>query len=144
MRIFKWVLLAAVLIQLIPFGRTHWNPLGTREPAWNSPETRELIRRACFDCHSNTTVWPWYSHIAPVSWLVQRDVNGGRRHLNFSEWDLPQRHSKDVAQQVREGEMPPWFYLPMHPAAKLTPAEKQALIDGVEKSLGPQSGPEKQ
>jgi len=102
------------------------------------------MQRACFDCHSNETVWPWYSNIAPVSWLVQRDVNGGRRHLNFSEWAIPQRHAKDVAEQVREGEMPPWFYLPMHPNARLTNTEKQALIEGVEKSLGPQAGPEKQ
>ena len=143
MKIFKWVLLAAVLIQLIPFGRTHMNPPETKEPAWNSPETRDLMHRACFDCHSNETVWPWYSNIAPVSWLVQRDVNGGRSHLNFSEWNLPQKRAKDVAEQVKEGEMPLWFYLPMHPAAKLTAAEKQALIDGVEKSLGPQSGSEK-
>jgi hypothetical protein len=101
------------------------------------------MHRACFDCHSNETVWPWYSNIAPVSWLVQRDVNGGRRHLNFSEWEIPQQHAKDVAEQVREGEMPPWFYLPMHPSARLTSTEKQALVEGVGKSLGPQSGPEK-
>jgi hypothetical protein len=63
--------------------------------------------------------------------------------LNFTEWTLPQRHAKDVAQEVKGGDMPPWFYLPMHPAAKLTEAEKQALIDGAEKSLGPQAGPEK-
>jgi mono/diheme cytochrome c family protein len=144
MNILKWVLLAAVLIQLIPFGHTHLNPPASKEPSWNSPETRELMHRACFDCHSNGTVWPWYSNVAPVSWLVQRDVNGGRRHLNFSQWDLPQRHAKDVAEQVKEGEMPPWYYLPMHSAAKLTDAEKQALIDGAEKTLGPQSGPEKQ
>jgi cytochrome c551/c552 len=105
--------------------------------------TKELIQRACFDCHSNKTVWPGYSNIAPRSWLVQRDVNGGRRHLNFTEWDLPQRHAKDVAEQVKQGEMPPWFYLPMHPAAKLTGAEKQALIDGAEKSLGPQTKSER-
>jgi mono/diheme cytochrome c family protein len=144
MNILKWVLLAAVLIQLIPFGHTHLNPPASKEPSWNSPETRELMHRACFDCHSNGTVCPWYSNVAPVSWLVQRDVNGGRRHLNFSQWDLPQRHAKDVAEQVKEGEMPPWYYLPMHSAAKLTDAEKQALIDGAEKTLGPQSGPEKQ
>ena len=142
MTIFKWVLLAAVLIQLIPFGHTHTNPPVTKEPGWNLPKTRELIHRACFDCHSNETVWPWYSNVAPVSWLVQNDVNDGRSHLNFTEWDRPQRHAKDVAEQVKEGEMPLWYYLPMHPAAKLTEAEKQALIDGAEKSLGPQAGPE--
>ena len=143
MKIVKWALLAAVLIQFIPFGHTHTNPPAAGEPPWNSPQTRELVRRACFDCHSNETVWPWYSHVAPVSWLLQRDVNGGRSHLNFTEWDHPQKHAKDVAEQLKEGEMPPWFYLPMHPAARLTEAEKQALTEGAEKSLGPQSGPEK-
>ena len=142
-KIFKWVALAAVLIQLIPFGRSHSNPPGTREPSWNSPDTRALVRRACFDCHSNETTWPWYSNVAPISWLVQRDVNGGRSHLNFSEWDRPQRHAKDVAAELNQGDMPPWFYLPMHPAARPTAAEKQALIDGAEKSLGPQAPPEK-
>jgi hypothetical protein len=138
-KVSKWVLIASVLIQLIPFGRNHTNPRATREPAWDSPGTRVLIRRACFDCHSNGTVWPWYSHIAPVSWLVQNDVNGGRGHLNFSEWDRPQQHATDVAAQVKQGDMPPWFYLPMHPAARLTGAEKDALIAGAEKSLGPQT-----
>jgi hypothetical protein len=102
-----------------------------------------LFKRACFDCHGNQTVWPWYSHVAPVSWLVQRDVNGGRSHLNLTEWDHPQRHAKDVTNEVKSGDMPPWFYLPMHPATRLTEAEKQALTDGAAKSLGPQSGPEK-
>jgi mono/diheme cytochrome c family protein len=143
MKIIKWVVLAIVLIQLIPFGHSHTNPADTKEPAWNSPQTRELVHRACFDCHSNETVWPWYANVAPVSWLLQGDVNEGRSHLNFTEWTHPQKHAKDVAAQVKEGEMPPWFYLPMHPAARLTDAEKQALIDGAEKSLGPQAVPEK-
>ena len=137
-KVVQWVLAAGVLIQLIPFGRDHTNPADAKEPAWDSVATKDLVRRACFDCHSNQTLWPWYSHVAPVSWLVQRDVNGGRRHLNFTEWDKPQRHAKDIAEQVKQGDMPPWFYLPMHPAARLTDAEKQALIDGAEKTLGPQ------
>jgi len=141
-KIFKSVTLIAVLIQFIPFGRNHLNPPATGEPSWNSPATRALFRRACFDCHSSQTVWPWYSHIAPVSWLVQRDVNGGRSHLNFTQWDRPQRHATDVSAQVKRGDMPPWFYLPMHPEARLTEAEKQALTDGAEKSLGPQSASE--
>jgi hypothetical protein len=137
-KVLKWVAGAAVLIQFIPFGHNHTNPAVGKEPVWNSPETRDLVRRACFDCHSNQTTWPWYSHVAPVSWLVQNDVDGGRSHLNFTEWDRPQRHAKDVAEIVKSGDMPPWFYLPMHPAAKLTDAEKQALMDGAEKSLGAQ------
>jgi mono/diheme cytochrome c family protein len=137
-KIGKWVLVAAVLIQLIPYGHTHTNPVATGEPQWNSPATRELFRRACFDCHSNQTTWRWYAYVAPVSWLVQNDVDGGRKHLNFTEWDHPQRHAKDVAGEVNKGDMPPWFYLPLHPAAKLSEAEKQSLIDGAGKSLGHQ------
>jgi len=143
MKILKWILLGAVLVQFVPFGHDHTNPADAKEPLWNTPETRELVRRACFDCHSNQTVWRWYSNVAPVSWLVQRDVNGGRSHLNFTEWNTPQRHAKDVAEEVKAGDMPPWFYLPMHPTARLTESEKQALIDGAEPSLGPQAGPEK-
>jgi hypothetical protein len=138
LKILKWMLVVAVAIQFIPFGHDHTNPPPVKEPAWNSPETRALIRRACFDCHSNETTWPWYSNVAPVSWLLQRDVNGGRSHLNFTEWDRPQQHAKDVLTEVKQGDMPPWFYLPMHPNAKLTDAEKQALMEGAEKSLGPQ------
>jgi hypothetical protein len=77
-----WVLggLVALLvaIQLVPYGRAHRNPPVGAEPAWDSPRTRDLAERACFACHGNTTTWPWYSTIAPVSWYVQRDVNEGR------------------------------------------------------------------
>ena len=66
-----WFFLVA---QLIPFGRSHTNPVVVKEPTWDSPTTRDLAKRACFDCHSNETVWPWYTNIAPVSWLTQRDV----------------------------------------------------------------------
>jgi hypothetical protein len=137
-KILKWLLLALVLIQFLPFGRDHSNPPVTKEPPWDSPQTRELFTRACFDCHSNQTGWRFYSYVAPVSWLVANDVSGGRQHLNFSEWDKPQRHAGDVAQQVKGGDMPLWFYVPLHPSAKLSVAEKQQLIDGASKSLGPQ------
>jgi len=142
-KIILWIAIGLVLIQFIPFGHDHSNPPVTRQPAWDSPQTSDLVHRACFDCHSNETVWPWYSHFAPVSWLLQRDVNEGRRHLNFTEWDKTQKHAGHVADEVKEGDMPPWFYLPMHPAARLTDAEKQALIIGAGKSLGPQGGPDK-
>jgi Haem-binding domain len=143
MKLLKWILLAVILIQLVPYGHTHTNPPVSSEVLWNSPQTRDVFHRACFDCHSNETVWPWYANVAPVSWLLARDVNGGRTHLNFTEWDHAQKHAKDVAEQVKEGEMPPWFYRPMHPASRLSDAEKRALEDGAEKSLGPQAGPEK-
>jgi hypothetical protein len=143
MKILLGVFLAAILIQLVPYGHTYTNPPQVQEPAWDSPQTRELMRRACFDCHSNATTWPWYSRVAPVSWLVQNDVDGGRHHLNFSEWNRPQDNAKHVAAEAKTGDMPLWYYLPMHPAARLTDAEKQMLIEGAGKTLGPQSEPEK-
>ena len=75
--------LGLLVIQLIPYGREHSNPAVVSEPPWDSPATRAFAVTACFDCHSNETEWPWYSNIAPMSWLVQRDVDEGRQHLNF-------------------------------------------------------------
>jgi hypothetical protein len=135
-RILLGLLGVGVLIQLVPFGHDHTNPPVIQEPAWDSPQTRDLARRACFDCHSNETVWPWYSNVAPVSWLNQRDVDGGRRHLNFSEWKGPQKHAGHVVQEIKSGDMPLWFYLPMHSAARLSDAEKAALISGFQKTPG--------
>jgi hypothetical protein len=135
--------LLALAVQLIPFGHAHTNPPVSREPAWDSPQTKALVQRACYDCHSNETVWPWYSHVAPVSWLVQRDVDGGRRHLNFSEWDRPHRHDKDVVAQVQSGEMPPWFYLPMHASARLTEPERAALLAGAARTFGSPAIPDR-
>jgi hypothetical protein len=132
-----FVLLAlAVLIQLVPYGRDHSNPPVRMEPAWNAPATRELARRACFDCHSNETVWPWYSHVAPASWLVQRDVNHARHELNFSEFDRPQEEAKEAAGMVRKRKMPLSYYLPLHAQARLTDAERRALADGLAATLG--------
>jgi mono/diheme cytochrome c family protein len=134
-RILLGVVVAGGLIQLIPTGYRHTDPAVIQEPSWDNPYTRELAKRACFNCHSNETVWPWYSGVAPVSWLTERDVKGGRSHLNFSEWNKPQRPAHELADQIRAGRMPPWFYRPMHPESKLTPEEKTALIDGLQRSL---------
>jgi len=120
------------LMQLVPCGRTHSNPSRRVEPDWDSSRTRELVVRACFDCHSNETKWPWYSHVAPVSWLVFRDTMEGRRQVNFSEWDRPQREAHEAAKEVREGEMPMAIYLPLHHDAKLSAAERTTLIDALE------------
>lgn len=130
------LLAVAAAVQLVPYGRDHTNPPVTAEPVWDGPRTRELAKGACFDCHSNETIWPWYSHVAPMSWLVQYDVEEGRRKLNFSEWDKPQKEAHEAAETVREGEMPLWFYVPTHPDADLSEADKQALIDGLEATLG--------
>jgi hypothetical protein len=120
-----------VLAQAVPYGRNHSNPPVTKEPAWDSPRTRALAVRACYDCHSNETKWLWYSNIAPVSWLVQRDVDSGRSALNFSEWDKPQDVSAgDIAEAIRGG-MPPWFYTIIHRNAALNATEKNQLITGL-------------
>jgi hypothetical protein len=140
--VWKWLglLLAAgallfLLVQAVPYGRSHTNPPVTAEPRWDSPQTREIAARACFDCHSNLTKWPWYSNVAPVSWLVQRDVDGGRAALNFSEWNRPQDGAGDAVEAVSGGSMPPWFYPLMHPKASLSNADQQRLIAGLAATL---------
>lgn len=130
------IVVLLVLIQLVPYGRAHTNPPVVQEPAWDSPTTRTLAKRACFDCHSNETAWPWYTNVAPVSWMIQRHVDEGRQKLNFSDWgNSRERELDEIAEVILEGEMPLPNYLPMHPEARLTPAEKQALIDGLNASL---------
>jgi len=121
----------AVLIQLIPLPGRGNNPAVIAEPKWDSPQTRTLVKRACFDCHSNETTWPWYSYVAPVSWLIYHDVMEGRQRLNFSEWSSSQFGAMEAAEKINSGEMPPAYYLPIHPSAQLTQAEKQQLITGL-------------
>jgi hypothetical protein len=124
-----------ILIQVIPYGRDHTNPPVTQEPVWDSPRTRQLAVRACFDCHSNETAWPFYSNIAPVSWLVQRDVEEGRNRFNFSTWDQPHQSASEAPEEVAGGEMPPWYYALMHKGAQLNSSEKDELIRGLQASL---------
>ena len=132
-RIVKWslavLLVAFVAIQLVPVDRTN-PPIETEAPA--TAEARSVLRRACYDCHSNETVWPWYSRIAPVSWLVARDVHEGREELNFSTWNRLTTKDQIEAlheswEEVEEGEMPLWFYLPTHPEARLSPQDRSVL-----------------
>ena len=96
------------------------------------PAVQALLKRSCYDCHSNQTRWPWYARIAPVSWLVAHDVHEGREHLNFSTWgrysaDERREHVEEIRENVEEGEMPLWFYLPLHPEAKLTAADVERI-----------------
>ena len=121
-----------VLIQLAPYGRDHHAGTGNVEPKWDSPRTRELAVCACFDCHSNQTVWPWYSFVAPISWLVYHDVVEGREHLNFSEFDARQRNADECEDQIRSGEMPLWIYTVMHSDARLSEKESEELAGGLE------------
>lgn len=130
------VLGAILVIQLIPYGRSHANPPVTGEPTWDTPATRALAKQACFDCHSNETVWPGYASIAPVSWLVQHDVDEGRAVLNFSEWPRPQKEAKEAVEVLREGEMPPAAYTLVHAHARLSAGERDQLAQGLAKTVG--------
>ncbi len=109
------------------------NPPVTGE-VQTTPEVKALLKRACYDCHSNETVWPWYSNVAPISWVVAHDVDEGRRELNFSEWASyePKRQAhklEETEEMVEKGEMPLGIYVVLHAEAKLTEAEKKTLID---------------
>jgi hypothetical protein len=120
---------ALLLIQAVPVERSN-PPLETEVPA--PPDVRTVLRRSCYDCHSNETVWPWYSRIAPVSWLVAGDVKEGREKLNFSTWNRyseaeKTKKMKKCWEEVEEGEMPPWYYLPAHRAAVLS-SENRAIL----------------
>lgn len=131
------ILLALVvlffLIQLVPYGRDHTNPPVTAEVQWDSAQTRALFYRACADCHSNETVWPVYSSIAPASWLIRHDVDEGRSRFNVSE---PNGGSDEAAGMVETGAMPPVQYLPMHPTARLSADEKRQLAQGLTATFG--------
>ena len=118
-----------IIIQFIPYGRT--NPPVTGEI--QMPEqVHAIIQRSCYDCHSNQTTWPWYSHVAPVSWLVIGDVNDGREHMNFSEWDSydakkQAKLKEEIPEEIDKGDMPPFRYLIIHTKAKLSQADIQVI-----------------
>ncbi len=125
-----------VAIQAIPYGRAHANPPVKGEPPWDSPRTEELARRACYDCHSNETNWPWYTNIAPLSWWIENNVREGRDELNFSEWGVRRQEGGEAAETVRKGSMPPIEYTWLHPAARLGDEELQALERGLAATFG--------
>ena len=133
-------ILGFVILQVIPASSINakfaapGNPPVTNTIKWNSPETEKLARAACFDCHSNQTRSMWYSNIAPVSWLVNSDINDGRRKLNFSTGK--RLEGDDMIEQIQRGKMPPPIYLPMHPEANLTADQKQQLMDGFQATFG--------
>jgi len=134
-----WIAIALLavfgLAQLIPIQVT--NPPARVEPRWDSPQTRQLVVAACFDCHSNQSRHFWYEDIAPIKWWTANHVSSGRKSLNFDEWNQPQRRAGRAASSVTRGRMPPSYYtlFGLHADAKLTAAQKAALAAGLEKTI---------
>jgi hypothetical protein len=101
-----------------------------------SAEIKEMLRRACYDCHSNETNWPWYSYVAPMSWFVAGHVDHGRGHLNYSEWpafDLEEQEHlfEEMWEMLSEGEMPLKSYTLIHRDARLSDTEREVLLQWV-------------
>jgi hypothetical protein len=118
------IILAMALLMLQTIRVERLNP-PVQSDLSAKPEIQALLRGACYNCHSNQTVWPWYSRIAPASWLTSKNVRDGRQHLNFSEWGTysvkeRSRQLEKIAHKVIEVEMPPWYYNMMNRDRRLT------------------------
>jgi hypothetical protein len=139
--VLKWVVIilvvSFVLIQFIRPARTNppINPSQSIEASLQlSPQAAAIFNRSCNDCHSNKTVWPWYTNVAPVSWFLANHVNDGRRAMNLSEWggydkDKQSRRLRGMCEQVQAGEMPLSTYTPLHPGSKLSGDDVKTICD---------------
>jgi len=130
------VVVALVLAQFVPYPRHASSPPFRAQPDWDSSETWVLASRACFDCHSNQTARPWYSRVAPISWLMERDVERARRALNFSEWDRAQPRAVEAGDFVREWRMPPSRWTLLRPHVALSAEDRLALAAGLDRTFG--------
>lgn len=152
---FRWkrVLLGLVVVlvvaQLMPVTRTN-PPVDARTSLLAGdglpPNISAILQRSCQDCHSNRTTWPWYSHVAPVSWVVASDVNGGRRHMNLDEWgsyNLEKKQSRltKICEELKSGDMPDTKYTLIHRGAKLTDQQRTTLCDWAEATRKALSSP---
>jgi cytochrome c551/c552 len=127
-----FIVLAVLLIVAQAIRPERTNPPVTGEIN-APPEIKSILRKTCYNCHSNETVWPWYSQVAPASWLLAHDVSNARKRVNFSEWSslTPRRQAgklRKADEEIKEGDMPLWYYLPLHPEARLSDADKSALM----------------
>lgn len=137
-----WIVLIAIVVvmQLIPSGLPEVISENENDLIVNSnvPDSvAYLLKNTCYDCHSNETVYPWYSYVAPVSWLVARDTKLGRAELNFSNWESNDKMHKakyldDIIDEVSDGGMPMAIYPLMHPEAKLKKSDRQMIVDWAE------------
>ncbi len=125
------VLIAFIGAQFVPLDRTN-PPVDPALALDAPPAVMDVLRRACLDCHSHETRWPWYAYVAPASLLVAHDVEEGREHLNLSEWNAETpswqaHHAEEMVEEIEDGEMPPWFYTPLHGEASLSEADVDVL-----------------
>lgn len=134
-RVLLGLIATFALIQLVPYGHAHSNPPVQASAKWDAPETRALFVRACADCHSNGTHWPWYSNVAPVSWLLEHHVSDGRSRFSVYVTGFGP-DAKKAAEQVRNGNMPDGSYPPLHSEARLSAAEKTQLAAGLAATFG--------
>jgi hypothetical protein len=125
------VTLVFVGIQFVPYGWSHSNPPVRRDAPWPDAASARIARESCYSCHSNETKWPVYSYVAPMSWLVRRDVDAGRDELNFSTWPDDDGELDDAIEQIDEGVMPPSTYTRLHPGARLSDEERRQLVDAL-------------
>jgi hypothetical protein len=138
--------LGTLAVLLVSFGLIQFVPVDRSNPEvgfdiTTSPEVKAILKRSCYDCHSNETVWPWYSSVAPVSWLVAWDLHKGREEVNLSTWSPSpsQEHAKIINacwKEVSEGEMPPRTYVSVHPEARLS-AEDRRVLQAWARELSP-------
>ena len=136
--------IVAILLVVLVLGIQAIRPARTNPPVDESqtivamtqitPQVASILDRSCRDCHTNKTVWPWYTNVAPVSWWLSNHVNDGRRSLNMSEWgklppDRQERKLRQMCDEIQDGNMPLSSYTPMHPAAKLSEQDKKTICD---------------
>src|SRR5712692_6021387 len=140
-KLLKWtgvtVLAIFAAIQLIRPARTN-PPVDESQTIFTraqmTPQVAAIFNRSCVDCHSNKTVWPWYTNVAPISWFITNHVNDGRQMMNLSEWgrmdqDRQSKKLRQMCEEVTDGAMPLSSYTPLHPGSKLSPADVKTLCD---------------
>ena len=140
-KLLKWTVIVLVLLFL---GIQLMRPARSNPPVDESqtieartqmtPQVKAIFERSCNDCHSNKTVWPWYTNVAPISWWIVGHINEARQLMNLSEWgkldrDRQDRKLRQICDEVTDGGMPLPSYLPMHPKAKLSEHDKKTLCD---------------
>jgi hypothetical protein len=137
LKVLRWALLVLICAFVVAqfFGPARTNPAADPSQSIEAklqvtPEVSAILDRSCNDCHSNKTRWPWYSHVAPVSWFVIDHVNEGRENLNFSEWaqyDKPDGLLRQICREVRAGAMPLSSYTPLHAGSEVSTEDRQKI-----------------